>query len=412
MREVAPPFPAGRTALPGRTLGAVVAPCRRGRPAPVEGGPMTRTHTGVDTDAVAALVQRARREIDEGLLPACQVALAKDGELVAFEAFGDATASTRFVVFSCTKAFVAGAMWILIGEGKVDVRPRGRPHPRVRGEREGPDHRRAGDAAHLRLPPGTARPASVGDPRDQGGGDGEVAPQLGAGHRLRVPPDLGPLGAGRDHRPGDRRRLPGLRRAARHHAGRPTPCARHHRPVGHRSARAAGRAGHRRRARGGPRRAGAGRGRGDRRRPARLQPARGARRRGPRRRRGDDGRRPRPVLPAPPARRRRDVGSGGQGRRDDQRPQLAARPPHRGAGQPHARAPAGRDRRHVVAARLRQDRVGRGGRPCRGGGPDRLGRPRLGPVPRLRHERHRRQRGAPGPARHRHLSLAGTCATP
>lgn len=82
---------------------------------------MTKTHTRVDPDAVAALVQRARREIDEGLLPACQVALAKDGELVAFEAFGDATTSTRFVVFSCTKAFVAGAMWILIGEGEVDV---------------------------------------------------------------------------------------------------------------------------------------------------------------------------------------------------------------------------------------------------------------------------------------------------
>lgn len=82
------------------------------------------THAGVDQEAVEALLQRAKREVEGGLLPACQVALAKDGELVAFEAYGDATTTTRFAVFSCTKAFVAGAMWILVGEGKVDVSAR------------------------------------------------------------------------------------------------------------------------------------------------------------------------------------------------------------------------------------------------------------------------------------------------
>ena len=85
---------------------------------------MAVTGAAVDADAVQALLDRARREVDEGLLPACQIALAHDGEVVAFEAYGDATTSTRFVVFSCTKAFVAGAMWALIGEGKVDVSQR------------------------------------------------------------------------------------------------------------------------------------------------------------------------------------------------------------------------------------------------------------------------------------------------
>ncbi len=88
------------------------------------GDEMAVVDAGVDASAVQALLDRARREVDEGLVPACQVALARNGELVAFEAFGDATTSTRFVVFSCTKAFVAGAMWILIGEGKVDVSKR------------------------------------------------------------------------------------------------------------------------------------------------------------------------------------------------------------------------------------------------------------------------------------------------
>ena len=37
---------------------------------------------------------------------------------------GDATTDTRFIVYSATKAFVASLMWILIGEGLVDVSKR------------------------------------------------------------------------------------------------------------------------------------------------------------------------------------------------------------------------------------------------------------------------------------------------
>lgn len=76
---------------------------------------------GLDRSALEGLIARARREVDQGLLPSAQVALAYEGELVAFEAFGDATPDTRYVVFSATKAFVAGAMWALIGDGLVDV---------------------------------------------------------------------------------------------------------------------------------------------------------------------------------------------------------------------------------------------------------------------------------------------------
>lgn len=74
----------------------------------------------LDKTKVAALLDRARREIDEGLLPAAQVALALDGEVVVNEAFGDATPGTRFVAFSATKALIASVMWQLIAEGKID----------------------------------------------------------------------------------------------------------------------------------------------------------------------------------------------------------------------------------------------------------------------------------------------------
>jgi CubicO group peptidase (beta-lactamase class C family) len=78
----------------------------------------------IDHAAVTALLDRARREVDDGLLPSAQVALAYEGEIVAFETFGDATNDSRYVVFSATKAFVAGVMWRLVGDGLVDVSQR------------------------------------------------------------------------------------------------------------------------------------------------------------------------------------------------------------------------------------------------------------------------------------------------
>ncbi|MGZ4689101.1 MAG: serine hydrolase domain-containing protein [Acidimicrobiia bacterium] len=76
--------------------------------------------TGTKSKEIDALLTRAQREIESGLLPGCQVAIARHGELELFEAFGEATTEDRFVVFSATKAFVASAVWILIGEGLVD----------------------------------------------------------------------------------------------------------------------------------------------------------------------------------------------------------------------------------------------------------------------------------------------------
>jgi CubicO group peptidase (beta-lactamase class C family) len=77
--------------------------------------------TRLKEDKVEQLLARARREVDEGLVPSTQVALAIDGKVEVFETFGNETNETRYVIFSSTKAFVAGAVWVLIGEGKVDV---------------------------------------------------------------------------------------------------------------------------------------------------------------------------------------------------------------------------------------------------------------------------------------------------
>jgi CubicO group peptidase (beta-lactamase class C family) len=79
---------------------------------------------GIDAGRLDEVRTRVRREIDAGLLPSCQFALAKDGRLAAFETLGAAGPDTRYVIFSATKTFVASACWLLIGEGSLDLERR------------------------------------------------------------------------------------------------------------------------------------------------------------------------------------------------------------------------------------------------------------------------------------------------
>jgi CubicO group peptidase (beta-lactamase class C family) len=85
---------------------------------------------GLDPIKVAELFKRAEREVAEGLLPSCQIAIARGGKIAAMRTFGrgrqggiekPATDDTLYCVFSCTKAIIAASIWILIGEGKLDV---------------------------------------------------------------------------------------------------------------------------------------------------------------------------------------------------------------------------------------------------------------------------------------------------
>ena len=82
------------------------------------------TAAGVDAERLRALLDRPQREVDQQILPSCQVALARDGRLVAFESYGAASNDTRFVIFSCTKTFVASVIWMLLGEGKLALSDR------------------------------------------------------------------------------------------------------------------------------------------------------------------------------------------------------------------------------------------------------------------------------------------------
>ncbi|HKV56145.1 MAG TPA: serine hydrolase domain-containing protein [Candidatus Binataceae bacterium] len=85
---------------------------------------------GLDPAKVDELFKRAEREVAEGLLPSCQIAIARNGKIGAMKSFGHAvqggadrpaTDETLYCVFSCTKAIVSSAIWILLGEGKLGL---------------------------------------------------------------------------------------------------------------------------------------------------------------------------------------------------------------------------------------------------------------------------------------------------
>ncbi|HYL51226.1 MAG TPA: serine hydrolase domain-containing protein [Acidimicrobiia bacterium] len=71
--------------------------------------------------SISQLLDAAGALVDRGTTPACQLAVARDDELLCFETFGAATNDTRFCVFSATKPIVASAVWLLIGEGLLDL---------------------------------------------------------------------------------------------------------------------------------------------------------------------------------------------------------------------------------------------------------------------------------------------------
>ncbi len=86
------------------------------------------TEVGLNPDKVQALMDRAERDVKDGVLPACQVAIARNGKIAAMKTFGravqggvekPATDETVFVAMSATKAITSSALWLLIQEGKI-----------------------------------------------------------------------------------------------------------------------------------------------------------------------------------------------------------------------------------------------------------------------------------------------------
>lgn len=74
---------------------------------------------GLDPQKVAHFLARVRREVDEGLLPAAQVAIARDGKVGVFESYGAAQPDSLTPIFSATKAMTSAAAWLLFQAGEL-----------------------------------------------------------------------------------------------------------------------------------------------------------------------------------------------------------------------------------------------------------------------------------------------------
>lgn len=72
---------------------------------------------GLKAEAVDALLARARREVDEGLLPAVQIAIARHGRVGVLESFGPCDENSLFCLFSATKGITSAAAWLLFQDG-------------------------------------------------------------------------------------------------------------------------------------------------------------------------------------------------------------------------------------------------------------------------------------------------------
>jgi len=79
---------------------------------------------GLVKERVDALLDRVRREVAEGLLPAAQIAIARHGKVAVYESFGAAGNENLFCIFSATKAITSSAVWLLLQDGVLDVAER------------------------------------------------------------------------------------------------------------------------------------------------------------------------------------------------------------------------------------------------------------------------------------------------
>ena len=85
---------------------------------------------GIDPEKLEAVFRRAAREVEDGLLPSAQIAIARHGKLVDMRTFGHAnfqgkkapaSNDTLYCVFSTTKAITSAAAWMLIEQGLLDI---------------------------------------------------------------------------------------------------------------------------------------------------------------------------------------------------------------------------------------------------------------------------------------------------
>jgi hypothetical protein len=143
----------------------------------------------LNTAAVNALRSRIQAEIDDGPSQAAQFALGLNGEIVAAESFGTATADSRFVIFSATKAIVAVSLLPHLADGSIELTaPVARYLPGFGDNGKEASRSAVADDAR-RLSAGADRTRFVGNQRRPAPTVRRVDVGMAVGHAHRISPD-------------------------------------------------------------------------------------------------------------------------------------------------------------------------------------------------------------------------------
>lgn len=76
---------------------------------------------GVHAGRLNVLLDRVRADVEDGPLPSAQVAVARDGKVVAFATFGEASPQMRYITQSAGRPLLAICVWKLLSDGLLDV---------------------------------------------------------------------------------------------------------------------------------------------------------------------------------------------------------------------------------------------------------------------------------------------------
>jgi CubicO group peptidase (beta-lactamase class C family) len=76
---------------------------------------------GIHPGRLEILLDRVRVDVEDGPLPSAQIAVAKNGKPVAFEAYGDTTPATRYITQSAGRPLLAACVWKLMSDDLLDV---------------------------------------------------------------------------------------------------------------------------------------------------------------------------------------------------------------------------------------------------------------------------------------------------
>ena len=88
---------------------------------PLSRDPVDPISVGIHPGRLAVLLDRVREDVEHGPLPSAQIAVAKNGGVVAFETYGAATPQMRYITQSAGRPLLGACVWKLMSDQLLDI---------------------------------------------------------------------------------------------------------------------------------------------------------------------------------------------------------------------------------------------------------------------------------------------------